>query len=553
MCARRPTYICKFRLAMCARKGHSTIVLVSGEGGCIAARRDACLEASAVLRDVLGDMGDDRTCVPVTAVPTAPLTLAVQHFEQGHLDFDFIGSRTLAELIVSADFLDASGLVADVCDEIEQRLVNSLVDEIRGRFGIISDMTPEEQADVRRTHAWHLTDMGDRASGPRPSETPSREPIPENRGWHGSYESLSQTHATSEAALALVVSRAHHLPICLYRELAQCSRRLRDEIADRWQNIASSLGLFTGAVFDSAEAMGAQQHRSTRKWERFSARLHREWQQEFWRISEGVSARPWRAAASEYVLTGRGGSSLILARARSWSAFLDLPRSHQLLLRYSTIEPPPSSLSCDRSAPRETSVVVSELVYDPPHAEQIRSIAAERAVRAARFDELRELSEQQLVSLSESVRILFVSSAHDSTRTQIAEAALREVRLRAALSRVGCSLRRDSVLCERYIQCGVGDADEIAATMEEMDWLYRATDYDMRVAVEMDKHAQYLRRMDHHFGGQDSRHFKQLMREHRIDLSEHTKDEIAHAYAVSGKTSRGIPRAFAARVARFQV
>jgi hypothetical protein len=49
--------------------------------------------------------------------------------------------------------------------------------------------------------------------------------------------------------------------------------------------------------------------------------------------------------------------------------------------------------------------------------------------------------------------------------------------MRSELADLGLDMRSDSRLCEFYVEHGIGNPREIAATMEEMEWFFRNTGY----------------------------------------------------------------------------
>lgn len=65
----------------------------------------------------------------------------------------------------------------------------------------------------------------------------------------------------------------------------------------------------------------------------------------------------------------------------------------------------------------------------------------------------------------------------DCDRNGVEEAVSREHALEAALTARGVDLRMNSFLARRYVFEGVGDIDEIALVLEEMQWLYDCTRY----------------------------------------------------------------------------
>ena len=72
------------------------------------------------------------------------------------------------------------------------------------------------------------------------------------------------------------------------------------------------------------------------------------------------------------------------------------------------------------------------------------------------------------------------------------EVAARKELLEEKLNALGLQLRDDSRLCTRFVFFGVGDADEIAATMHEMEWFYVCTRYRQALAVIRRENVPYF-------------------------------------------------------------
>lgn len=71
---------------------------------------------------------------------------------------------------------------------------------------------------------------------------------------------------------------------------------------------------------------------------------------------------------------------------------------------------------------------------------------------------------------------------HKARMTKAERSAERERILVAELRKHGCELREDSRLCSAYIQRGVGDPQEIATTMEEMQFFHNHTQYQQIIS-----------------------------------------------------------------------
>lgn len=71
--------------------------------------------------------------------------------------FDYINNNTddeLAELCTAANYLDNKPLLMLSCAQVASFIQGKTVEQIRERFGIPNDFTPEEEAKVREENAW---------------------------------------------------------------------------------------------------------------------------------------------------------------------------------------------------------------------------------------------------------------------------------------------------------------------------------------------------------------------------------------------------------------
>ena len=469
-------------------------------------------------------------------------------------------------LVLAAEFLDARQLLSDACQDIASRLRDATVDEIQDRFGLRSDMTHEEQADVRCAYAVRLT----KCAAPCPTDRPTPEP---------KYPTVeARNHDDSERAIAVAVA-CTQLPLFVCGEVAQCTRKLRDEIQ-------------------------LKHPVRTETQQREVARAYRERQSELWCLMDGELARPWRAAASLYVNLGFGDHASIRGRVKSWTAYLGLPKHCQTLLRYHAVVPKhnendnirdddgddgddegegedleiresqslpvmlgydsgggscsdvsSNAVSCNVLLEQEVPVVLSESMFAPPDAEELWKVLEIRLDRDARFNAVLNAGAHASGDL-QKLRAVFVASESDDTRAAIIARAERETTLCLALAKAGCTLPRNSNMCTSYIWGDVGDADKIVATIEELQWLYANTDYGARVAVEMDAHMHYLRSMGRYFGGSGADGQSTGSRDHMLEsmdaMSDSVKYEIAYSHAMrvrGGCASMiGLPKMFLDRV-----
>ena len=130
---------------------------------------EKCLEMSKVLKGLANDFPDPDAELPTNEVDGKTLEKIIEyikHYEKekpkdipkplpgpdlkpilDKWDYEFITPLSLQEcidLINGANFLDVSELVTLVAARLASEMINCEVEEARAKFGIVSDMTPEE-------------------------------------------------------------------------------------------------------------------------------------------------------------------------------------------------------------------------------------------------------------------------------------------------------------------------------------------------------------------------------------------------------------------------
>lgn len=65
-----------------------------------------------------------------------------------------IDDETLFNLILAANYLDIKSLLDLTCKTVADEIKGKTPEEIRVRFNIKNDFTPEEEEEVKRENAW---------------------------------------------------------------------------------------------------------------------------------------------------------------------------------------------------------------------------------------------------------------------------------------------------------------------------------------------------------------------------------------------------------------
>jgi S-phase kinase-associated protein 1 len=69
-------------------------------------------------------------------------------------DFVKVDDETLFNLILAANYLDIKSLLDLTCKTVADEIKGKTPEQIRVRFNIKNDFTPEEEEEVKRENAW---------------------------------------------------------------------------------------------------------------------------------------------------------------------------------------------------------------------------------------------------------------------------------------------------------------------------------------------------------------------------------------------------------------
>lgn len=83
-------------------------------------------------------------------------TTFVPEEEKNNWDKEFVkvDDETLFNLILAANYLDIKALLDLTCKTVADEIKGKTPEEIRVRFNIKNDFTPEEEEEVKRENAW---------------------------------------------------------------------------------------------------------------------------------------------------------------------------------------------------------------------------------------------------------------------------------------------------------------------------------------------------------------------------------------------------------------
>lgn len=138
------------------------LTLVSGDGREFNVERSVVVQASATLRHMLEDADTDRLELP-PLVPARVLTKVVAFLVHNEVPAAISKPTSqlvtsLVELVRATNFLDLVTLRALACQALASLMQDRTVEEIRTIFNITTQLTPEQEQEVRREiQYWRLS------------------------------------------------------------------------------------------------------------------------------------------------------------------------------------------------------------------------------------------------------------------------------------------------------------------------------------------------------------------------------------------------------------
>ena len=124
---------------------------------------------SVTIKNMVEDTGMD-ICVPLPMVESQTLVKVIEFLKYHHRadeetvsederhrwnkDYTKVDDATLFNLILAANYLDIKDLLDLTCKAVADEVKGKTPEEIRTRFNIKNDFTPEEEEEVKRENAW---------------------------------------------------------------------------------------------------------------------------------------------------------------------------------------------------------------------------------------------------------------------------------------------------------------------------------------------------------------------------------------------------------------
>ena len=146
-----------------------SVILVASNGVDTRTVSRAAAELSVTIRNMLEDATGDNLRVPLPNVSKDTLDIIVPWLEAHEpkpdvlpdteeFDRDFtkdMSDELMYDVILAANYLDIHDLLDLVCTAVAEEIKKcKSPEEIRRRFNIKNDFTPEEEEEVRRENAW---------------------------------------------------------------------------------------------------------------------------------------------------------------------------------------------------------------------------------------------------------------------------------------------------------------------------------------------------------------------------------------------------------------
>ena len=127
---------------------------------------------SATIKNMVDDTGLDAP-VPLPSVDKTTLVKVIEYCkyhdqadtdqkpedERAAWDKDFLKTRLASDeqlfsMILASNYMDIKSLLDLTCKAVADEIKGKTPDQIRTRFNIKNDFTPEEEEEVRRENAW---------------------------------------------------------------------------------------------------------------------------------------------------------------------------------------------------------------------------------------------------------------------------------------------------------------------------------------------------------------------------------------------------------------
>ncbi|KAJ0493974.1 putative S-phase kinase-associated protein [Helianthus annuus] len=140
-----------------------TIVLKSSDGETFEVEEVVALESQTIKHMIEDDCAN--TTIPLPNVTSKIISMVIEYCKK-HVDSAKNEDKKTAEedlknfdseFVKAANYLNIKSLLDLTCQTAADMIKGKTPEEVRKTFNIKNDFTPEEEAELRRENAWHLS------------------------------------------------------------------------------------------------------------------------------------------------------------------------------------------------------------------------------------------------------------------------------------------------------------------------------------------------------------------------------------------------------------
>ena len=131
------------------------ITLTTSDGVCHNVSRDVAIRSRLIHSIMDPDANVVIRSIPLALTSTS-LGFVLEHFN-GTLDLSTLDRGELVAAILAANFMDVPDMLQLTSRALAASLRGKTTDEMREHFGILNDLSAEEEALVRRENFWTLS------------------------------------------------------------------------------------------------------------------------------------------------------------------------------------------------------------------------------------------------------------------------------------------------------------------------------------------------------------------------------------------------------------
>ncbi|KAM4099282.1 hypothetical protein ACJW30_07G145900 [Castanea mollissima] len=140
------------------------VTLKSSDGEIFEVEETVAMESQTIKSLIEDDCANNA--IPLPNVTSHILSLVIQYCKEHtssksneelkawDTQFIDVDLNVLFDLIMAANYLNVKGLLDLTCQTVADMMKGMTPEQIRKKFNIVNDFTPEEEEEVRRENAW---------------------------------------------------------------------------------------------------------------------------------------------------------------------------------------------------------------------------------------------------------------------------------------------------------------------------------------------------------------------------------------------------------------